>query len=82
MIAEFYNMQMVRHEKVIKGYQKRLYKREPTYQINNHNTNVNFNVTSEAPISADTTVFGGKSYRAGAPASENELLEIFKKCVE
>jgi hypothetical protein len=31
MIAEFHNLQISRYEKLVAGYQKRIYKREPTY---------------------------------------------------
>ena len=81
MIAEYHNLQIERHEKLIKGYQKRLYKREPTYQINNHNTNVNFNMNSEAPVSEQTVFRPKTSSQRGPDPKENEMLEIFKKCV-
>ena len=81
MIAEFHNLQIDRHGKLIKSYQKRLYKREPTYQINNHNTNVNFNMNSDAPIS-EATVFRPKNSSRVPDSQDNEMLEIFKKCVD
>ena len=84
MIAEYHNLQIDRHEKMIKGYQKRLYKREQPIQINNHNTNVNFNMNSEAPVSEQTVFHPKTSQRASQRAPEprdNEMLDIFKKCV-
>jgi hypothetical protein len=44
MISEFQKNQTDRYEKVLFAYRKRLYKREPAVQINNHNTNVNFSI--------------------------------------
>ena len=50
---------MKKSEKAIASYQKRLYKREPI-QINNHNTNVNFNIPS---VSEHDLVFTPKSFQ-------------------